>query len=358
MFSEKELLDMNAQYAKELEKNTKQYESEYREWAEREKALEEGGVFPHQTQEEWEREYEEWNTRDRVAREKLPYDVLLLKRFVRRYAGVELDIREHSEYLETLSIPFSEKPFLPDLPAGYVFSGGCARSALERTLHIDVYSEPRDIDIIYMGEDPIDRRVARDLEMRYMPEDSFHGHGISSSSDKRYFSDRDFTINEVSFDGNTLICTKRCLLDTVRGIVRLTEFEKGRSDKLLAKALRFITKKKGNGYEYTFADEEDVHLHGIQPFHMALHLDRAMGEGREYAQKYVDHLKRLGQIQESIQTPEDLYRYFREGDFFCFQYFDDERKEKEQIFDSSEAFQQWESQDPEMPMRESMHKPL
>lgn len=60
---------------------------------------------------------------------------------------------------------------------------------------------------------------------KYAEDDLANGHGVTTVEED-YFETRDFTINEVMVADNKIIISKDCLLDTVRGILRITDFEK------------------------------------------------------------------------------------------------------------------------------------
>lgn len=246
---------------------------------------------------------------DQKARELTEYEKTLA-RFLDRY-GVKVRVEKVGANL--FRVPVEQKHrFLDELPDGYVYIGGAARAVLERTLNITVDSTPRDIDIAHDVIE-VDEEERDQISREYMPEDHAYGHGVSPLGES-YFEDRDFTRNEVMFDGEYLWCTKDCLIDSVRRIIRLSEHEKNRSDgyindKLLAKAVRFMSIEEA----HTSADEILFKYQNIEPFHMALHLERTLQQGgKDAAQRYLEILRQHGQVPDNINNPEALKAYIDE----------------------------------------------
>ena len=216
-----------------------------------------------------------------------------------------------------IHIPITAKYNLPDIPNGYAFKGGTARWLLENNLGIDSYIAPRDYDIVRLGfvepNDNLDDQIAS----RYMPDDYKNGYGVEIISDeKEYLSQHDFTINELYATNNEIITTPACIKDTINRVIRLTEYEQQYSkDKLLAKAVRFMAE-----YEHfvpesaSFCDvlKERLEDDNIQAFHIALHLDRAWGRGKEYANKFIHILKQYNQLPEEVNTPEQAVDYLND----------------------------------------------
>ncbi len=269
--------------------------------------------------------YQERSLRHMVAKrldtlsEHVTADAQLLSRYLNRFSMYEGGVEYLNEEIIKLSI--GEAPL--DLPEGYVIKGGLARLTLERALGIQSPEEVRDIDLCYVGENE-DRSVSNALAQEYCPEDFSHGYGVESLEDD-YFQSRDFTINEVLVYGENILTTRQCLLDTMRGIIRFTDYEKDLADnnnryvndKLASKALRLIAQRRGfDGY--SFADEDFFGDSYINDFHMALHLDRALGIGEDVAQEFVYELSKRGQIPENIITPQECLNYLVENTDFIF----------------------------------------
>lgn len=245
--------------------------------------------------------------------------------------GVSTPVKKISASLFEISLDEDDIMY-DDLPKGYVYHGGAARAILARKLGIEVSPEARDIDFCYAGS--IKGRVHDDYLMaKYSPDDFSRGHGVSDVSDA-YFSTRDFTINELLVADKKLILSKDCLLDTVRGIVRITEYEKKESydedlpyyinPKILAKALRLAADKA-----LLLADEEEYACRQIDAFHIALHLNRAINQGREVTQEYIRLLKENKQIPEDLDGLEQLLRYLHENTDFLFRIDQKKRLEAE-----------------------------
>lgn len=296
----------------------REYEEEYKKWIE----------SNTKTYEEFEEDYRQWIERDRKVAE-ITKDNEILQRFVRRHTGVELDLSEYDEEKDVFNISFVGESFVPNLPQDYVYSGGVARTALERMLKIDLYGHPRDLDVVYAGNNE-DKNLSNEVAAKYMPDDYSYGFGVKSC-DEEYFETRDFTINEIYFTGTEIHCTKQCLFDTVRGIVRITENEKGESYKgadkyfvqwrLLAKALRFVVLKEDTQHKFSFANEEAIGWEGIGNFQMALNLDRAMGHSAIVAEKFVDELVKRNLLPSFLNTPKMAATYLNERvHTFCFQH--------------------------------------
>lgn len=239
----------------------------------------------------------------------------VIQKWLSRY-GVEAKVQKNES--GQLEVDVSELPkSIPDLPAGYGYKGGAARAILEHSLGLP-YSEPRDLDIVFLGGDE-DRNVSNQLAERYMPDDFVHGHGVESL-ENNYFTTRDFTLNEVLFDGRKILCTRECLTDLLRNIVRFTNYEKNTSyygdefsvnPKLLAKAVRMVAHARDRGKEKaTIAGEKDsLQELYVDDFHLALHLDRAMEQGAGVAREYVRIMNENRFIPSDIETVEDCFEY-------------------------------------------------
>ncbi|MFA6525073.1 MAG: hypothetical protein WCT33_02245 [Patescibacteria group bacterium] len=242
----------------------------------------------------------------------------VLFRYLKRYTGKEVAIREVSKGIFEISFENSPNQ-IPELPEGYGYKGGAARAHLESTLGIK-QSSVRDLDIVFLGKTE-NKEVTDMLAREYMPEDYENGYGVESL-DSDYFDTRDFTINEVYVgDRHNIIATQQCILDTIRRILRVTEFEKKDriydegdywvNPKILAKALRLLAQETSRGQVMEFADRDAVGWIGIDSFHMALHLDRAMGQSQDTAYNYIQELIDNGQLPSDINTPELAADYLK-----------------------------------------------
>ena len=177
-----------------------------------------------------------------------------------------------------------------------------------------------------------DEDLMENLSEMYMPDDYKHGYGVKKENEE-YFKTRDFTINEVFATKDAVYCTKQCLLDTLRGVVRFSEYEKQESwsgypyyvhPKLLAKALRLAVTSN-----LKISDEGVYDVQCIDEFHMALHLDRALGQGEHVARGYVEELRTKNQIPQDIFEPEDLIAYLNQYTDFVFRFDEKARIEEE-----------------------------
>lgn len=271
--------------------------------------------------------------------------------------GIKTELKKISASLFEISLDDNDLIF-EDLPKGYVYHGGAARAILARKLGIEENSDSRDIDLAYAG--PENARIHDDRLMeKYSPEDFAHGHGVSSVSDD-YFSTRDFTINELLVAGNKLVLSKDCLLDTVRGVVRITDFEKQESvdeehpyyikPKLLAKALRLAAVK-----EMSLADKEEYACREIDAFHIALHLNRAIEQGREVVEEYVKLLKENKQIPEDLNSLKQIIDYLHQNTDFVFRI-----DQKKRLAAESEIIENILGENPDkfdiLPYRQSMSR--
>lgn len=239
-----------------------------------------------------------------------------------------LQIMEGGRYRLPVRNHFTQKR----LPEGYAYKGGAARALLLRSLGIDPAYQPRDLDVVRLAPEPpsldMDDWVARE----FMPEDYAHGNGVETmASLDRYFVTRDFTINEVLASDTEVFASRECILDSVRHIIRLSEYEReriengGPSDKMMAKALRT--------YAEAIHRWDDASLEGlsdwdyeecfVSPFWLALQLDRAFDVGSEVAESFTRELIRRRQIPEDIKSAIDAADYLLallEGDSFYYRH--------------------------------------
>ena len=201
---------------------------------------------------------------------------------------------------------------------------------MEKALGINGLDKPRDIDICFTGEDE-DVDLSRSIAEKYCPDDLAHGYGIEKLEDN-YFESRDFTLNEVLIKDNDIIMTKQCLLDTLRGVIRFSDYEKQDfynnysedgvwcvNDKLASKALRLISERK-NHRESDFVGSEYFDHRYINEFHISLHLDRALEVGYDVAIEFIKELKKYKQIPENIFSPKECMSYLENYTDFIFKH--------------------------------------
>jgi len=131
---------------------------------------------------------------------------------------------------------------------------------------------------------------------------------------------RDLTLNQVLATDDELQMTEACLLDTFRRIFRPTKHELGKfpgrsrtgiGPKMMAKMIRFYADsiEKYDRAELVGLDDWLVEPSFISPFWLAVHLDRAFENGYQSAMAYVRELKKLDQIPDEIDTPEEAAVY-------------------------------------------------
>ncbi len=290
----------------------------YREGLERLDAILQARRTRYRSFAEWEREYENINQKERFVNLASKHEAMMRKLLAA--VGIEVSLEKVGKKL--FKIPLGKKDFfLGELPQGYAYRGGAARALLHRKLGTDSFASPRDVDISYAGKNEniaLSNKLAQELS----PDDFAHDHGVSSLNSD-YFETQDFSINELLVTADGVYLTTQCLLDNARGILRFSEFEKRESfygpyfvnPKLLAKALRFIADK-----DLKFWNSEIFEFQGIDAFHMALHLDRSLEIGYETAVKYVEELRKVGQVPPHIQTPRDLIAILNEETDFVFRF--------------------------------------
>ncbi|MFH2063089.1 MAG: hypothetical protein ABIJ46_02945 [bacterium] len=222
------------------------------------------------------------------------------------------------------------------LPEGYAYKGGAARALLERTLELDSKSEPRDLDVVRLtwmlpdGDDDVE--VAKD----FMPEDFAGGAGVEPVNDlNTYFDTRDLTMNQALATDDAIFMTKGCLLDTVRRIIRPTEYEldfgesrDGRftlGSKMMAKVIRLYADAISRFGFGEVAGLGDWYLEPsfISPFWLANNLDRAVQNGEDEALSLVNQLVELKYLPSGVSTVEEAAGYILKimrGRSFHFRY--------------------------------------
>ena len=186
---------------------------------------------------------------------------------------------------------------LPNLPSGYAFMGGAARAIYQKQLLGEkVYV--RDLDIVAIEDFDPDLALAEGLSQKYMPEDYSHGYGVKAETIDRYFTSRDFTINEILVTADKIYVTPEAELALADKIIELGVIEKDNGDyvksqKLAAKAVLLEQIFKSLYGRGEIADLDRVFYGDIRPFFLALHLNKALqfsdGLGRKYIKSLVDY---------------------------------------------------------------------
>ncbi len=249
---------------------------------------------------------------------QLPRNKAVYERWIRRFCDVEINLIELADGLFCAEVGF-KSDFVPnDLPSDYGLIGGTARAILRDMLDLPT-QPPRDVDIVFCAERELTTEEYKRVSQQFMPDDFAYGHGVQVFQDD-YFATRDFTWNEILYLEGQCIFTDRCLLDTVRNIVRFSDYMKQESyhgddffvsPKLMAKAIRFVSEAKAQGIEsMRLAEEiEDLQYAYIDFFHMSLHLDRAMTHSEEAAYQYTEEMVSRGLLPETIRTPNEAYQF-------------------------------------------------
>lgn len=206
--------------------------------------------------------------------------------------------------------------YLPFLPRGYGFTGGIGRGALLGLLG-EKAPKPIDIDIEVIDDLNPDYSKQRELEETFTQNGRIEEmHRYDSLI--RYFSTRDFTINEVFLYGNNLYFSRRAAEDVEKKIIKPTEFETSQESikdtehsdwemvkpKLLVKALLLqieFMKLYGRG---SIHDIETWmwEFEGIRPFYVALALDKAVKKGAE--NEFLEKIFELGFVAKN-ELPDD-----------------------------------------------------
>ena len=203
------------------------------------------------------------------------------------------------------------------LPNGYAYKGGAARALLKINFLDEKNEKPRDIDIVRISNDGDFEASDNEIAKEFMPEDFEYGDGVELALDlDDYFETRDFTINEIIAKEDEIILTRQCLMDTIRHVIRITQYEFDESYsvpkyKQLTKAVRLYSEEINKYGDATIENVGDwcYEDYFISPFWMAVHLDRAFQRGYVVAKDYVVFLQNKNCIPNFIKTPEEAAGY-------------------------------------------------
>jgi hypothetical protein len=231
--------------------------------------------------------------------------------------GLEIEQREDG----SVAIPVKEHFMSDRLPEGYGYKGGAARALLLRNLGIDPDAKPRDIDLIRLVDTEPERGLDAAMARKYMPEDYEQDHGVELLR-SNYFNTRDFTINEVYATDYEVIATRACLLDTIRHILRVTDYEKeifGKiGPKMMTKLLRFYCESIIKFEQTDFGENEKEAIKelydypNISSFWIALQLDKAYEISKDVAEKFVQECIKIGLLPNDIRSAADAADYLLE----------------------------------------------
>lgn len=216
-----------------------------------------------------------------------------------------------------------------ELPDGYGFKGGAARVVLRDVLGLK-NNEPRDFDLIRVNVPEPEEGLDLKLAAQYMEKDFELGDGVEYIDNvDDYFETRDFTINEVYVVNNKIFATEECIRDTLRNIVRVTEYElnkyyhyeEGIGPKMKAKALRFhVEQLYTTGIsDLYYEDKYEIEESFINPFWLAVQLDRAFERSTQLADKFTKILVNYKIVPSEITSSYDLLEYLKnelDDDFY------------------------------------------
>lgn len=209
------------------------------------------------------------------------------------------DAYEIGPYTVVFEVDHAEADGYPPLPEGYGFKGGVARKAVARTLRLPISTAAvRDIDLLRSAETPPDHD--RELSERYMTDDLIHGAAKVEviESPREYFTTREVSINQVLYLDGEVHVTPLGLLDTLGGVIRVTGSHLaqnfGRAHPIVAfKVLRFAANHRAEGREPVITPFRINFRRRPHPFafFFALQLSRALENGRETAEVYLDYVR-------------------------------------------------------------------
>lgn len=224
-----------------------------------------------------------------------------------------IERREDGIYILPVFNHFSEEKRLPE---GYAYKGGAARALLLRSLGIDPTYQPRDVDVVRLTVEEPKQGMDDQVSQEFMPEDYENGYGVEVLGDQEeYFGTRDLTINEVLATDTDVLASKQAILDSIRRIIRLTDYERedygAAGPKMLSKILRFYAESVYRYGEASIQGVEDWEFEDsfITPFWLALQLDRAVDVSSDVAEKYVEELVKKRQLPEDVSSVEDAANY-------------------------------------------------
>jgi len=213
-------------------------------------------------------------------------------------------------------LPIFEHITKTSLPDGYAYKGGAARALLLRNTLVDVSATARDLDVVRISEWNKKSELDEEVTNEFMPDDAAHGHGVEIIDDlDKYFNTRDFTMNEVLATESEIYVTKQGLLDCLRRIIRVTDYERDAfggqvGPKLLAKSVRMhVEMLDAHPSSKLILEDYEIEKSFIPPFWLALQLDRALENGAKHAQRYVSELVKRKIMPEWVMGVDDAIYY-------------------------------------------------
>lgn len=264
---------------------------------------------------------------------------------------------EREKQFEVLTIPreILEEYDLPELPEGLAIMGGTARSVARRIVTDD--TEPvRDLDLVYIPElGDSDAKLSSaeldDLSKEYMPDNYMYGHGIQTEELENYFLTRDFTMNQCLIYQDKIMLTRAARDDLRENIIRPSydtqpNAETPISEKLFLKALMMKAMLAVAGVSATLEEfgmgqineemaervreGEDLRLGAPN---IAPALNRAMSQGAEVTQEFVNALVESGVVPDYYQGRPLLLAHRIKDKCDDFTYQPDDDWKNEEIYD-------------------------
>ena len=115
---------------------------------------------------------------------------------------------------------------LGELPRDIAIMGGAARAILQKQL-FNESAAIRDIDLVQISDIAVSEdETLHHLSEKFMPDDYAHGHGVGSEELGEYFTERDFTINEVLVIDGKIVASQACIDDLKTKTIRPSYFER------------------------------------------------------------------------------------------------------------------------------------
>lgn len=218
---------------------------------------------------------------------------------------------------------------LPPLPRGFFFKGGAARLALGCALGVPS-PQPRDLDVVRFGSGWSETDAV--ISKTVMPRDFERGFGVEVCvTVDRYLRTRDLSVNEVFFGEGVVRATPIAILDTLGGLLRPCTYRPGsirRPPSLrsatVVKMLRLRAEGLVDGYPWSLVGIPLDQV--IEPFDVALQLDKAFARSPQVAAVFIEQcaavgifppasdpatsfLESIGEIMSAVFEPEGFFRH-------------------------------------------------
>lgn len=205
-----------------------------------------------------------------------------------------------------------------ELPEEYGFKGGSARSLLREVLGLRTIP-PRDVDVIRLSAEEPYSSADIEIARKYMAQDFEFGDGVEPvDSISDYLTSRDFTINEVYTVGSKIVATEQCIRDTIRNVIRITKYERESyseyekmGPKMKAKTLRLHAEQMYSIGVSSIPEDDmsEIEKSFINPFWLAVQLDRAFERSSEIADQFTTLLIENEIVPSHIKDGVDLGHY-------------------------------------------------